>query len=317
MGDFNYSISLSNSVGLSPVPEFSTSPKSSTFCTTPSLTEPVVSQHPTMQDDLIIGKPGSKTPQSISPVTEINGDDVHKSKEDDVPNNSMNNVGFINKQNEQMQSSHPAPPMHISAQYVTDSSVGAANVWPGNLDDGMIHGIPVNGSIAYQNYQTNPQPFTTMPGLVQAQGQSPQQRRAITAQHNFPNNVPRPLPGGPNMYMNKGYPVQWSGTQQGWSPGHQQPQMQTMSPWNRGRSMSGINHVPAMSSYGGNIGRKTNPPQFNQAMMVQSPIKFRRSTSFPGKNIFPQQQQQQPTFEITNVEDNRDAMLYQVGSFLL
>ncbi|XP_063241576.1 cytoplasmic polyadenylation element-binding protein 2 [Bacillus rossius redtenbacheri] len=39
--------------------------------------------------------------------------------------------------------------------------------------------------------------------------------------------------------------------------------------------------------------------------MVISPIKFRRSTSYPGKGLFPQP----PTFEITNMDENREVLL--------
>lgn len=308
MGDYKYNGSVSNSVGPVSPSEFGNNSKSSIFCTTPSVTDPVVSA---MQDDLLINKNAVKNQQSISPSIELNGEKNLKSK-DEEGTNKINSVGLNGKQNEQLQSlSTVSTPLHIQQAYGPDPNIGAVNtgsVWPAGLDDAMMHGMPphgvaVNGSIAYQNFQTN-NPYSQMPGLVQGQSQSAQQRRAITAQHNFPGNVGRSMPGGPNMYMNKGYPPAWAGQQGTWSPGP------GMAQWSRGRSVPNINPVPNLGGYG-NLTRKP-PPTYNQPMVVQSPIKFRRSTSFPGKSIFPQQ----PTFEITNMEDGRDMMMYQVYHFL-
>lgn len=318
MGDFKYSVNVSNSVGPVSPADFPNSSKSPIFCTTPSVTDPVVSQHSAMQDDLLIEKANVKNQQPVSPSIKVNGEKNAKPKDEDVSiKASTNNVGLNGKPNDQLQSlSTVSTPLHIPQAFVPDASVSAVssgNVWPTALDDGMMHGMPphgvtVNGSIAYQNYQSN-NPYSPMPGLVQGQGQSAQQRRAITAQHNFPGNVGRSMQGGPNMYMNKGYPPAWSGSQAGWSPGPQQGNMPGMTPWSRGRSVPNMSPVQAMGGYG-NMARKP-PPTYNQPMVVQSPIKFRRSTSFPGKSIFPQQ----PTFEITSMEENRDVMMYQ-ASFL-
>lgn len=117
------------------------------------------------------------------------------------------------------------------------------------------------------------------------------QRRAITAAHNFPNN--RQTSAGPNMFVqgNKSYPSSWSQQQQNpaWS-------------WSRGRSVPGSNPIPASLT-----NRKPAPSLVSQQMI--SP-KFRRSTSYPGKqHMF----QSNSGFD---GEDSRDLMLpYQVNTF--
>lgn len=311
MGDYQFSVSVNNSVGPVATSEFANNTKISLFCTTP--TDPVVSQQSAMQDDLLIEKSAVKNPQSLSPSIELNDENNGQTKEEEIPHKVSPNNGLNGKQNEPLQTlTTVSTPLHMQQAYVPDHSVGAVssgNVWPAGLDDGIMHGMPphgvtVNGSIAYQNYQHS-NPYSPMPaGLVQSQGQNAQQRRNISAQHNFPANVGRSMQTGPNMYMNKGYGAPWSASQAGWNPGPQQPSMPGMASWARGRSVPNMNPVQAMGNYG-NITRKP-PPSYNQPMMVQSPMKFRRSTSYPGKSIFPPQ----TAYEI---EDNREVVMYPVS----
>lgn len=330
MGDYKYSVN--NSVGPVSAVEFQPSTKNSIFCTTPTVTDTVSSQHSAMQDDLLIEKTAVKSQQAISSNPEVNGDKAVKTKEDDTNSGkvSNNSIGLNGKQNDPVHSpSTVSTPLQIQQGYnvsepnlnvVNTSNVSQAGVWP--AEDGMLHnlaahGVAVNGTLAFQNFQpSNPynQLGTQMPGLTQNQGQSAQQRRAITAQHNFPPNIARQIQNHPppNMYMaNKGYPTTWSSPQQtpAWTPGPQnQGNMPGLTPWNRGRSVPNLNPALQNMSNFGNMGNRKPSPTFNQQMVQISPIKFRRSTSYPGKTIFPQH----PTFEITNIDDNRDnMMLYQ------
>lgn len=150
---------------------------------------------------------------------------------------------------------------------------------------------PMNGSIAFQNFP-NQQLFGNA-----TQGQ--QGRRAITASHNFPHNMGRqsshPLYKGYGSWANPGPGQSWSGT--GGSS----------AAWNRGRSVPNLTPLQQM----GVAGRKPSPT-FNHQQVI-SPVKFRRSTSYPGKGPF----SQPPTFEITNMDENRELLSYQVmcGTF--
>lgn len=88
--------------------------------------------------------------------------------------------------------------------------------------------------------------------------------------------------------------------------------------WSRGRSVP--NMLPIQSP-GLQVGRKPSPTFSVQSPNVMSsPVKFRRSTSYPGKGIFPANVvgQPQPTFEITNMDEGCEMLLpsYQVLVFL-
>ncbi|KAL0269612.1 UNVERIFIED_CONTAM: hypothetical protein PYX00_007288 [Menopon gallinae] len=336
MGDFKFSVN--NSVGPISAVEFQPNTNNSLFCTTPTVTDTVSSQHSAMQDDLLIEKTAVKSQQEISTNAEINGDKSVKSKEDESVSGkvSNNNVGLNGKQNDQIQHSPSTVslPLQISQGYnisdtnlsvINASNVSQAGVWPASsVEDGMLHnlaaqGVTVNGTLTYQNFQPNTpynQLGTQIPSISQNQGQSAQQRRAITAQHNFLPNMPHRIQNHPsNVFMPTkactGTP--WSSPHQNatWTPAPQnQGGMPGLTPWNRGRSVPNLNPALANVSSFGNVGNRKQSPTFTQQhQMVQiSPLKFRRSTSYPGKTIFPQH----PTFEITNVEDNRDnMMLYQ------
>lgn len=127
-------------------------------------------------------------------------------------------------------------------------------------------------------------------------------RRAITASHNFRQQTQQQQPQPLQYKQAAGY---------GWAtagPGSQQQQGTWSSgasaPWNRGRSVPNLNPMQ-----GGIVNRKPSPTGFGQPNMLISPVKFRRSTSYPGKGMFAAQP---PTFEITNMDDARDMLPYQV-----
>lgn len=155
----------------------------------------------------------------------------------------------------------------------------------GYLQHGGING----GGLPFQNYV----PFNSG-------------RRAITATHNFRQQQAAAAPPPPQQPMQ----YKQAAAGYGWAaPGAQQQQGTWSSgasaPWNRGRSVPNLNPMQ-----GGMVNRKPSPTGFGQpANMLISPVKFRRSTSYPGKGMFTAQP---PTFEITNMDDTRDLLPYQV-----
>ncbi|XP_044766332.1 cytoplasmic polyadenylation element-binding protein 2 [Coccinella septempunctata] len=132
----------------------------------------------------------------------------------------------------------------------------------------------VNGGLAFQSFSGQQQLFGN-----QNQGQA---RRAITASHNFSHNMGRQQSANP---MYKGFNSWGASPGQNWST--------CSSIWSRGRSVPNLTPLQQMSV----AGRKPSPT-FNHQQVI-SPVKFRRSTSYPGKGPFPQP----PTFEITNMDE--------------
>lgn len=155
--------------------------------------------------------------------------------------------------------------------------------------------------------------------------QQQQQRRPITATA-FPMSARHMHQ--PNMFLaaaaaQTAKPASvWSAASppQGATPPHQPPPQSAWSsggqmaagvnPWNRGRSAPNLNPMAA----GSMANRKPSPTFNHHQNMVISPSKYRRSTSYPGKNAM--YQQQPPAFDIAALEDNRaDAYAFQVGPF--
>jgi len=165
------------------------------------------------------------------------------------------------------------------------------------------------------------------PAYASAYGgiQQQQQRRPITATP-FPMSA-RHMPQ-PNMFLaaaaaQTAKPASvWSAASppQGATPPHQPPPQSAWStggqmaagvnPWNRGRSVPNLNPMAA-----GSMANRKPSPTFNHQSMVISPSKYRRSTSYPGKNAM---YQPPAGFDISALEDNRaDAYAFQVGPFFL
>lgn len=162
----------------------------------------------------------------------------------------------------------------------SDTGSPSGTLWSTAIEDGYM-----NGSLGFQNFPTSTQPQLFGNSHGQNQG-----RRAITASHNFPHNISRQQPGHP-LYKNYG---SWASPGQSWSS--------NSSVWNRGRSVPNLTPLQQM-----NVASRKPSPTFNHQQVI-SPVKFRRSTSYPGKGPFPQP----PTFEITNMDDGRELLPYQV-----
>lgn len=184
-------------------------------------------------------------------------------------------------------------------------SASAGTLWStAALEDGFVpaaaHVPNVNGAggasgMSFQNFPSPTQ--QQLFGNNLNQNQVNQGRRAITASHNFPHNVGRQQSIS-NHPLYKGY-GSWANppSNQNWGPGNS-------SLWNRGRSVPNLNPLQQIGA--GLAGRKPSPT-FNQQQVI-SPVKFRRSISHPGKGPF----SQPPTFEITNMDESRELLPYQV-----
>lgn len=300
MGDFTLGATGNASIGLTSV-EFSTAPSvvNSTSSkggptsilyggTTPTsvesgLLQTGTSPRPAMQD--ATGE--QQQPQTTSggasadesPVISQGSVDASK-KVDHIPESALGN-GLIDKLSE--------PPsmkaVGIGASFDTNTSALWSNATCGMEDATtyLQHGGMNGGGMPYQNY------------VSYNSG-----RRAITASHNFRQQTQQaqPQPLQYKQAASYGWATPGSQQQQGtWSSG-------ASAPWNRGRSVPNLNPMQ-----GGLVNRKPSPTGFNQPNMLISPVKFRRSTSYPGKGMFTAQP---PTFEITNMDDARDLLPYQV-----
>lgn len=159
-------------------------------------------------------------------------------------------------------------------------------------------------------------PAGTRHGGLQVSSAQQQQQQQQHQQQQQP-----PPTSHPGVYLpGKGYAA-WSGGPQApqqWGAGPQAAAAVAspgLSPWNRGRSVpnlpplhSSLHAAAAVAAAAGLQGRKPSPtfpghpgPATAHPSCI-SPVKFRRSTSYPGKgNIYPPQPA--PTFEVTAAED--------------
>ena len=147
--------------------------------------------------------------------------------------------------------------------------------------------------------------------------QTPQNRRAITATHNFPHGQMKlPQQSQPQLLANKAVYSGWSTVppqqQNTWSSASQSPVNVSPSAWNtihRGRSVPNLGPLSPTGLHK----NLSFPPTTQQNCLVSNQLnalnKYRRSTSYPGKGPFPQ-----GSYELSSQNDtSRDSMLmYQV-----
>ncbi|XP_018905502.1 cytoplasmic polyadenylation element-binding protein 2 isoform X2 [Bemisia tabaci] len=314
MGDYKFSVNSSVVTSV----DFPVSTSNSLFFTTPTSVPDSLAnfQHPSiMQDDLII----EKSSRVIKTQNDVN-EDLSKSKDDCISLVNIGN-GTSDKPNDQNQvGTVVSAPLQLPSGFaVSEPVINSTNSTSGTLwsaapiEDTLMHSLNVpgvNGTLTFQNFpQTNPNTLYNsslgpqISGLSQSQQQ---QRRAITATHNFPHNLSRHMQQQnhpQNLFMaNKSYST-WSNPQQNttWSTMTQSPaNITSLSSWNRGRSVPNLNPLQQLAN------RKPSPTFSQHSGMVISP-KFRRSTSYPGKNFLPQN----PGFDVTTIDENRDLLAYQ------
>ncbi|XP_057667911.1 cytoplasmic polyadenylation element-binding protein 2 isoform X2 [Diorhabda carinulata] len=211
--------------------------------------------------------------------------------------NSVNDLS--DKLNDQVSRNSKTVPSLQPLFHPAEASTPAGALWSTAIEDGYAPNFAnVNGGMGFQNFSSSTQQQQLFGGNNMNQNHVNQGRRAITASHNFPHNMARQQSLS-NHPLYKGY-GSWANPPPGqnWSPGNS-------SVWNRGRS---VPNLPPLQQIGvglGGAGRKPSPT-FNQQQVI-SPVKFRRSTSYPGKGPFPQP----PTFEITNMDEARELLPYQ------
>ncbi|KRT80875.1 RNA binding protein [Oryctes borbonicus] len=280
MGEF--SLSKNANIGLSAV-DISVNPSKNNpntiFYTTPtSPTDTSVHQaqsRSAMQDELV-----DKTAVSGASTDEVGVTTIDKPAECD---SNSNTADLSDKLNEQVaQSTKPGTGLQLL--YTSEPNTPSGNLWSTAIEDGYMPNLPnVNGGLAFQNFPSPTQPQLFGNTVNQNQG-----RRAITATHNFPHNVGRQQPSHP---LYKSY-APWTSVSQSWSGS---------STWNRGRSVPNLTPLQQMG-----VASRKPSPTFNHQQVI-SPVKFRRSTSYPGKGHFPQP----PTLEITNMDEARELLSYQ------
>lgn len=179
------------------------------------------------------------------------------------------------------------------------------------------HGVPeetfgqgafqsVNGTVNFQQFPANT--LVNSGNMMQAHVSIPSQslghRRAITAQHNFPQ---RPMQQGMILNNAKSYPQ--------WSNAHA-----TLTPWTQAQIQQQHQRrsVPNMNipNFAQMKGIKASFPQSQQTLSVIAPSKFRRSTSFPSQ--IHQAGFAKPHVDFVGIDElQRDSMLsYQVGNHI-
>lgn len=284
MGEFT--LSGNTNIGLSTVEigvNNSINNPNQLFYTTPtSASETTVLQaqsRTAMQDELVdkASVSGTNTDEVVNIVNEQSQDsDSNLNTTSDLSDKLNEQVAHSTKAASGMPIFHPSEP-----------STPSGALWSTAIEDSFVPNIAnVNGGLGFQNFPSPNQSQLFNNSVGQNQG-----RRAITASHNFPHNMGRQQSSHPLYKTGYG---SWANPGQNWSAGS--------SIWNRGRSVPNLTPLQQM----GVAGRKPSPT-FNH-QQVMSPVKFRRSTSYPGKGPFPQP----PTFEITNMDETRELLPYQV-----
>lgn len=284
-----------------------------------------------MQDDLLIEKPSTAKPAPLSP----GGLDSVATSQDKPKDTEGESIPIARSTPSSMDKDMTTCGTTSSLQGFADP-VRVPSLWAAVPEDSGLHALPVNGSIAtFQNF-----PAGGPAGLFAGSGarraitashnfqhgsttggvrHGIQVGQNVSQQSQGPNQVQQQQPTShPGVYLQgKGYAA-WSGGPQApqqWGSGPQAAASPALSPWNRGRSVpnlpplhSSLHAAAAVAAAAGLQGRKPSPtfpghPGANQPHPSNiSPIKFRRSTSYPGKgNLYPPQPT--PTFEVTAAEE--------------
>lgn len=225
------------------------------------------------------------------------------------PSTTVNNLS--EKLSDQVTSVSKSVPSLPPFFHPAEPATPAGALWSTAIEDGFVPNLAGVNGMGFQNFPSPNQQQQQLFGGNMGQNQANQTRRAITASHNFPPQMGRQQSLSNHPLYAKGF-GSWTGAPpgppgQGWNP-NATAAASGGSAWNRGRSVPNLTPLQQMG-VGMPPGRKPSPT-FNQPQQVISPVKFRRSTSYPGKGPFPQP----PTFEITNMDEVRDLLPFQVKS---
>ncbi|XP_060516373.1 cytoplasmic polyadenylation element-binding protein 2 [Cylas formicarius] len=248
---------------------------------------------------------GSAITTTVTTSADKNATSSLSAKDNDVSSNtSVNDIS--EKLNEQVVS---APNKSVSSLppffHPAEPATPAGALWSTAIEDGFVPNLAGVNGMGFQNFPSPNQQQQLFSNNL-SQNQVNQTRRAITASHNFPPQMGRQQSLSNHPLYAKGY-GSWNNPPPGppgqsWSPTANTTG--NTSAWNRGRSVPNLTPLQQMG-VGMATGRKPSPT-FNQQQVI-SPVKFRRSTSYPGKGPFPQP----PTFEITNMDEARELLPFQ------
>lgn len=233
----------------------------------------------TMQDEVLLEKSAAKQQQlspSCNQISDHNGDALVKNGHADIVTSAKDdkNAGNLN---------NSASNIETNSQLITSLAVSQSFWTPPQVhEDTFSQGAfqNMNGSVSFQHLPPNVIVNTGnyMQAAHLSSHSSLSQRRAITAQHNFPQQ--RPIQQGMILNSAKNYPQ--------WSNAHSQAHA-TLSPWTQAQLQQHHQHqrrsVPNMNipafAHLKNI--KTSFPQSQQSLSIIAPSKFRRSTSYPSQ----------------------------------
>lgn len=290
MGDFKFSTtnSLANvSASINFTSDTSVITTSSSAYYTSSKLIPTITT--TMQND-ILNTETTATAIISSDKNASNANNNNNGTSQTTNKEQVDTCGINEKvmQNETSMSIQNAIPYTSESSMNVSPNVGGSSLWSTTEEQ---H-ISMNG-ISFPNFQSGGL-FNGAPGLSSAH------RRPVTATHNYQHPVGRSVPIPQNVFKSS-YPT-WSNPQpSAWPTGQNQ---NALASWNRGRSVPNLNPMHTLSA------RKpapAGPATFHQHPVI-SPVKFRRSTSYPGKVQQYFQPGQQGPFETSVLDD----MAYQV-----
>ncbi|XP_050314619.1 cytoplasmic polyadenylation element-binding protein 2 isoform X2 [Anthonomus grandis grandis] len=250
----------------------------------------------------VVGEP--ITTSNTVPVEKIASSSLPAKDTELPPSTTVNNISDKLDQITSISKSVPPIPTFF---HPAEPATPAGALWSTAIEDGFVPNLAGVNGMGFQNFPPPNQQQQLFGNMGQNQGN--QNRRAITASHNFPPQMARQQSLSNHPLYAKGF-GSWTGAPpgppgQGWNPNAASAATSGGPPWNRGRSVPNLTPLQQMG-VGMPPGRKPSPT-FNQPQQVISPVKFRRSTSYPGKGPFPTP----PTFEITNMDEVRDLLPFQ------
>lgn len=235
----------------------------------------------TMQDEILLEKSAAKQ-QQLSPSQNLNH--ISEQTDESVIRNGKSSMspGLLEDKKIENNLVSAALQLEANTNLITSLASASHSFWTppqGSTEDTFIQGTfqNMNGAVTLQQYPTaqpvlNAGLATHLSGISMPQ-QANIQRRAITAQHNFPQRVTQQ---GMLMNNDKNYPP--------WSSAHQQTQS-SLSPWAQVQQQR--RSVPNMSGFPVAPMKKSSfphtQPHLNTSLSMLPPSKFRRSTSFPGQ----------------------------------
>ena len=265
----------------------------------------------TMQDEILLEKSAAKQ-QQLSPSQNLNH--ISEQNIETVIRNGKSNLSPGISEDKKIENNFVSAALQLEANtnLITSLASASHSFWTppqGSTEDTFIQGPfqNMNGAVTLQQYPPS-QPAVLNAGLAtHISGMSvPQQahiqRRAITAQHNFPQRINQQ---GLMINGDKNYPA--------WSSAHQQTQA-SLSPWAQVQqqrrsvpNMSGIQIAPMKKS-----SFPHTQPHMNTSLSMLQPSKFRRSTSFPGQ--MHQAAYSKPSIDFIGIDEGqKDNMItYQV-----